>query len=108
MAVAALLAGRELYFYPDHTWNYLVYNDKTGGAALAFINWALTPAAQSLAAERGQSYQIPSNSKTAVPRTAPRFQDFKVIKYDFLKFGNQSIRDGLVKKWTDQVFPLPK
>lgn len=76
--------------------------------ALAFINWALTPAAQALAAERGQSYQIPSNSKTPVPRTAPRFQDFKVIKYDFLKFGSQSVRDGLVKKWTEQVFPLPK
>lgn len=76
--------------------------------ALAFINWALTPAAQALAAERGQSYQIPSNSKTPVPKVAPRFQDFKVIKYDFLKFGSQSVRDGLVKKWTTEVFPLPK
>lgn len=76
--------------------------------AVAFIDWALTPDAQRLAGEAGQSYQIPSNTKTAVPRVAPRFQDFKVIKYDFLKYGSQAVRDGLVKKWTAEVFPLPK
>lgn len=76
--------------------------------AIAFIEWALTPDAQRLAAEQGQSYQIPSNTKTPIPRIAPRFQDFKVIKYDFPKYGSQAIRDGLIKKWTEQVFPLPK
>lgn len=76
--------------------------------AVAFIEWALTPEAQALAARDGQSYQIPSNSKTTVPRIAPRFQDFNVIKYDFLKYGTASVRDGLVKKWTAEVFPLPK
>jgi iron(III) transport system substrate-binding protein len=76
--------------------------------AVAFIDWALTPEAQALAASEGQSYQIPSNGKTGVPRIAPRFQDFNVIKYDFLKFGSAAVRDGLVKKWTTEVFPLPK
>lgn len=76
--------------------------------AITFIEWALTPEAQALAARDGQSYQIPSNSKTTVPRIAPRFQDFNVIKYDFLKYGTASVRDGLVKKWTAEVFPLPK
>jgi iron(III) transport system substrate-binding protein len=76
--------------------------------ALAFIDWALTPAAQALAAQFGQSYQIPSNSKTEIPRIAPRFQAFKVIQYDFVKYGSAAVRDGLVKKWTTEVFPLPK
>lgn len=76
--------------------------------AIAFIEWALTPEAQRLAAEKGQSYQIPSNSRTPVPSIAPRFQDFKVIKYDFLKYGSAAVRDGLVKKWTTEIFPLPK
>lgn len=76
--------------------------------AIAFIEWAVTPDAQRLAAEAGQSYQIPSNTKTPVPRIAPRFQDFKVIKYDFLKFGSAAVRDGLVKRWSTEVFPLPK
>ncbi len=76
--------------------------------AIAFIDWALTPEAQQLAAAKGESYQIPSNSKTPVPRIAPRFQDFKVIQYDFLKYGSDAVRESLVKKWTAEVFPLPK
>jgi iron(III) transport system substrate-binding protein len=76
--------------------------------ALAFIDWALTPEAQVLAASQGQSYQIPSNNKTAVPSIAPQFQAFRIIKYDFLRYGNAAVRDGLVKKWTSEVFPMPK
>ncbi len=76
--------------------------------AIAFIDWALTPEAQQLAAAKGESYQIPSNSKTPIPRIAPRFQDFKVIQYDFLKYGSDAVREGLVKKWTAEVSPLPK
>ncbi len=86
----------------------LVKATRNRDAAIAFIDWALTPDAQRLAADRGQSYQIPSNTKTPVPRVAPRFQDFKVIKYDFLKYGSTAVRDGLVKKWTNEIFPLPK
>jgi iron(III) transport system substrate-binding protein len=77
-------------------------------AAVKFIDWALTPEAQKLAAERGQSYQVPSNSKTPVAKQAPRFEDFKVIKYDFAKYGSKEVRDRLVKKWTTEVFPQPK
>ncbi len=76
--------------------------------AITFIDWALTPEAQRLAADRGQSYQIPSNIKTPIPAVAPRFQDFKVIKYDFLKYGSAAVRDRFVKKWTTEIFPLPK
>ncbi len=86
----------------------LVKNTPNRANAVAFIEWALTPNAQRLASEQGQSYQIPSNSKTPVPSIAPRFQDFRVIKYDFLKYGSAAVRDGLVKKWTSEVFPLPK
>lgn len=86
----------------------LVKASRNRTAALAFIDWALTPEAQRLAAADGQSYQIPSNSKTPIPSTAPRFQDFKVIKYDFLRYGSASVRDRLIKRWTTEIFPLPK
>jgi len=86
----------------------LVKATRNRANAIAFIEWALTPEAQMLAASQGQSYQIPSNSKTPIPSIAPRFQAFKVIKYDFLKYGSAAVRDGLVKKWTAEVFPLPK
>ncbi len=77
-------------------------------AAVRFIDWALTPEAQRLAAERGQSYQVPSNGKTPVPKQAPRFEDYKVIAYDFAKYGSKAVRDAVVKKWTTEVFPQPK
>lgn len=73
----------------------------------AFIEWALSPAAQVLAGQTG-SYQIPSNSKAPVPKVAPRFQDFIVIKYDFLTYGKAAVRDKLVGRWTKEVFALPK
>jgi len=77
-------------------------------AAITFIEWALTPEAQRLAAERGESYQIPSNTKTPVPRVAPRFEDFRVIKYDFVKYGSAAVRDRLVRRWSDEIFALPR
>lgn len=79
--------------------------DRANG--IAFIEWALTPAAQALAPQAG-SYQIPSNARTAVPRVSPRFEDFNVIKYDFPKYGSAAVRDGLVNRWSREVFPLPK
>lgn len=76
--------------------------------AVTFIEWALSPDAQKLASEFGESFQLPSNSKTPVPRVSPRFQDFNVIKYDFVKFGKADVRDHLLGRWLKEVFPLPK
>jgi iron(III) transport system substrate-binding protein len=75
--------------------------------AIAFIDWALSPEVQVLAAQ-ARSYQLPSNGKTPVPSVAPRFQDFNIIRYDFPKYGTAAVRDGLVGRWTREVFPLPK
>src|SRR3990170_65437 len=86
----------------------LVKGARNRDNAITFIEWALSPDGQRVAAELGQSYQIPSNSKTPVPRVAPRFQDFVMIKYDFLKYGKASVRDALIKKWSAEVFALPR
>ncbi|MBI3454307.1 MAG: ABC transporter substrate-binding protein [Candidatus Rokubacteria bacterium] len=86
----------------------LIKGSPNRDAAVRFIEWALTPEAQRLAAERGQSYQVPSNAKTPIPKQAPRFEDYHVIKYDFAKFGSKTVRDAVVKRWTTEVFPQPK
>jgi iron(III) transport system substrate-binding protein len=86
----------------------LVKGARNRDNAIAFIEWALSPDGQRVAADPGSSYQIPSNSKTPVPRVAPRFQDFVVIKYDFLTYGKASVRDALIKKWTTEVSALPR
>lgn len=75
---------------------------------IAFIEWALTPEAQRLAGELAESYQLPSNARTPVPKVSPRFQDFNVIKYDFVRFGRADVRDRLLERWLKEVFPLPK
>jgi iron(III) transport system substrate-binding protein len=85
----------------------LIKNAPNRANAIAFIDWALTPEAQALA-NTAKSYQLPSNSKTPVPSVAPRFQDFNIIKYDFVKYGKAAVRDALVKRWTTEVFPMPK
>ncbi len=86
----------------------LIKGSPNRDAAVRFIEWALTPEAQRLAAERGQSYQVQSNAKTPIPKQAPRFEDYHVIKYDFAKFGSKTVRDAVVKRWTTEVFPQPK
>ncbi|MBM3469615.1 MAG: ABC transporter substrate-binding protein [Armatimonadetes bacterium] len=75
---------------------------------IAFIEWALTPEAQRLAYEVGESYQILSNARTPVSRLSPRFQDFNVIKYDFARFGKTEVRNRLLERWLKEIFPLPK
>ena len=74
---------------------------------LKLIDWALEPENQKLGPQNGE-VDIQSNSKTPVDPDVPRFEDANVINYDFGKYGTPAVRDGLIKRWTEQVFPLPK
>lgn len=77
-------------------------------AAVQFIEWALTPEAQALGAARGESYQLPTNRHTPVPEQAPRFEDVHVIEYDFDHWGDSDVRDAVVGRWTNEIFPMPR
>jgi iron(III) transport system substrate-binding protein len=85
----------------------LVKGGPNRAAALKFIDWALEPENQKLGPQNGE-VDIQSHSKTPVDADVPRFEDVKVINYDFGKYGSPAVRDGLIKRWTEQVFPLPK
>jgi iron(III) transport system substrate-binding protein len=74
---------------------------------LKLIDWALEPENQKLGPQNGE-VSIPSHSRSAVDPDVPRFEDVKLINYDFGKYGTPEVRDGLIRKWTEQVFPLPK
>jgi iron(III) transport system substrate-binding protein len=74
---------------------------------MKLIDWALEPENQKLGPQNGE-VSIPSHSRTAIDPDVPRFEDAKVINYDFGKYGTPSVRDSLIKKWTEQVFPLPR
>ncbi|MCQ4162383.1 ABC transporter substrate-binding protein [Roseomonas sp. GC11] len=70
--------------------------------ARRFYEWALTPAAQALAAANG-SYQIPSNRATPVPPEAPDISKIRLINYDFEKYGSSEERSRLLARWTREV-----
>jgi iron(III) transport system substrate-binding protein len=77
-------------------------------AAIAFIEWALTPEAQMIAASQGDSFQIQSNRNTPVPELAPDLDAINLIDYDFDRFGTPEVREALVSRWTNEIFPVPR
>jgi iron(III) transport system substrate-binding protein len=86
----------------------LVANSPNRDAAIEFIEWALTPEAQLLAAEQGQSFQIQSNSNTPVHPASPQLDEINLIDYDFETYGSPEVRDHLVQRWTNEIFPVPR
>ena len=75
--------------------------------AKKFYDWALSPAAQALAAP-AKSYQVPSNKNAPVPPQAPKMSEMKLINYDFVKYGSSAERSRLLTKWDKEVKALPK
>ena len=86
----------------------LIKNGPNRDTAIAFIEWALTPEAQAIAAARGNSYQIQSNMNTPVPPQSPVLETINLIDYDFDRFGTPAVRDALVGRWTNEIFPQPR
>lgn len=86
----------------------LIANAPNRDAAIAFIEWALTPEAQMIAAEQGDSYQIQSNRNTPVPDLAPDLSTINLIDYDFSTYGTPEVKERLVGRWTNEIFPQPR
>jgi iron(III) transport system substrate-binding protein len=70
--------------------------------ARRFYDWALTPAAQNLAAQ-ANSFQLPSNKNATIPPQAPRMSDILLIEYDFVRYGSAAERERLLQRWTREV-----
>lgn len=70
--------------------------------ARAFIDWALSPEAQGLAAE-AHAYQVPSHPKATVPPEAPRMERIELIDFDFGRFSEKAVRGHLLERWDDEV-----
>jgi iron(III) transport system substrate-binding protein len=75
--------------------------------ARKFYDWALTPAAQALAAQ-AKSYQLPSNASSPVSPLSPKPADIKLIDYDFAKYGSSAERKRLLERWEREVGGMPK
>ena len=80
----------------------LIHGARHPEEARLFYDWALTPAAQAIAAQHG-SFQMPSNTATPVPPEAPDMTKIKLINYDFAKYGSSAERRRLLTRWTQEV-----
>jgi iron(III) transport system substrate-binding protein len=70
--------------------------------ARRFYDWALTPEAQGVAVQ-AQSYQLPSNRNAPIPPQAPRFENIRMIDYDFARWGDAAVRTALITRWDREV-----
>jgi len=86
----------------------LIANVPNRDAAIAFIEWALTPEAQMIAAAQGDSYQVQSNANTPAAELAPDLSTINLIDYDFDTFGTPAVKERLVGRWTNEIFPVPR
>jgi iron(III) transport system substrate-binding protein len=75
--------------------------------ARKFYDWALTPAAQALAAQ-AKSYQLPSNVSSPVSPLSPKPSEIKLIDYNFAKYGASAERKRLLERWEREVGSTPK
>jgi len=76
-------------------------------AAKKFYEWALTPAAQEMAAAVKQ-FQLPSNKFAKVDPRVPDFTKIKFINYDYAKYGASAERRRLIARWEKDVNSLPR
>ena len=76
-------------------------------AARKFYEWALTPAAQEMAAA-SKSFQLPSNKAAKVDARVPDFRKIKMIDYDYAKYGASAERRRLIQRWEKEVNALPR
>ncbi len=70
--------------------------------ARRFYDWALSVEAQAIGAE-AKAYQLPSNRAAPIPPQAPRFENIRLIDYDFARWGSAEERTRLLTRWEREV-----
>jgi iron(III) transport system substrate-binding protein len=70
--------------------------------ARRFYDWALTAEAQAIAAQ-ANSFQLPSNRNAPIPPQAPRFENIRLIDYNFARWGSSEERTRLLQRWEREV-----
>lgn len=71
-------------------------------SARKWYDWALGADVQSHMKD-AKSFQLPSNSKAEVPKEAPKFEDIKLIDYDFKTYGEPTERKKLLERWDKEI-----
>ncbi|CAH0342993.1 ABC transporter substrate-binding protein [Rhizobium sp. CECT 9324] len=70
--------------------------------AKTWYDWSLKPDVQSRMKD-AKSFQLPSNKSAEIPKEAPRFEDIKLIHYDFKTYGDPDKRKALLERWDREI-----
>jgi iron(III) transport system substrate-binding protein len=70
--------------------------------ARRFYDWALTAEAQAIGAQ-ANAFQLPSNRNAPIPPQAPRFENVRLIDYDFARWGSSQERTRILQRWEREV-----
>lgn len=71
-------------------------------SAKIWYDWALSAEAQSHMKE-AKSFQLPSNTQAEISQYAPRFENIKLIDYDFKTYGDSAKRKALLSRWDKEI-----
>ena len=70
--------------------------------AKRFVDWALTVDAQKIGLAV-KEYAIPTNRYVPLPAMVPGLTEFRVINYDFAKYGSSEMRKRLLERWEKEI-----
>jgi iron(III) transport system substrate-binding protein len=70
--------------------------------AKAWYDWALKADVQSHMKD-AKSFQLPSNKSAEIPKESPKFEDIKLIDYDFKAYGDPARRKALLERWDREI-----
>ena len=76
-------------------------------AARKFVDFALSPAGQQIGLDV-KEYAIPTNRNVTLPPQVPNLAQFKVIDYDFAKYGASAERRRLLDRWEKEINAAPR
>jgi len=75
--------------------------------AKKFVDFALSPAGQQIGLDV-KEYAIPTNRGVTLPPQVPNMSQFKVIDYDFAKYGASAERKRLLERWEKEINAAPR
>ncbi|OOS00823.1 hypothetical protein B0187_00560 [Haemophilus paracuniculus] len=71
--------------------------------AKLFVDWALSKEAQELSWQKGEAFQVLTNTTAEPSPYSLNPKDLKLIDYDFAKYGSSDERKRLIEKWVAEV-----
>ena len=75
---------------------------RVSAPGMKFVDFALSPAGQQIGLDV-KEFAIPTNRGVTLPAQVPNLSQFKVIDYDFAKYGASAERRRLLERWENEI-----